>query len=382
MPRDVTNWSLLLPHADVFSPRPVPAWIGYDDPQAALSQAGGVPGGDEGPLLVVVNDPDRATDTVSALRALRRAAPRRRLSILVATGSHVFDEAARARHEAPLRAVMGDVCPIDWHDALAGPFAEVGGVRVSAAVAAARDVVGIGSVEPHWFAGLTGAHKTLSVGVMARGDIESNHVHALDEGADPFVVDGNPVLERLLGVLDAVTEGRRVLALQHVHERWVAGAPRAALAAAAGAARHRWLHTVDTPYDLLVAVVEAPLDRTLYQAEKGLKNNEHAVRAGGTLVIDAPLSGGVGPRRFVDLLRDAPDAETAASLIAMQGYRLGDHKAVRWRRLQARGVRLRVTGRLDADTLRVTGLSTFDPDAATGRVAVVRDAAHTVVRPR
>ena len=42
-----------------------------------------------------------------------------------------------------------------------------------------------------------------------------------------------------------------------------------------------------------VAEVEAPLDRDLYQADKGLKNTEFVIRDGGVILLDAGCNSGV-----------------------------------------------------------------------------------------
>ena len=145
---------------------------------------------------------------------------------------------------------------------------------------------------------------------------------------------------------------------------------------------------------MLVCHVLPPLDRSLYQAEKALKNSEHAVRDGGAMVLVAACPDGVGPRRFVDLLAAAPDEASARAHIEERGYRLGDHKAVRWRSLQARGVRIGLVAPAfpEADA-QAAGLRVFREAAQArawareqfgnaARVVNVPDAAHTVVHVR
>jgi hypothetical protein len=314
---------------------------GHADAASALAAAGGAPkSSPQSPLVVVVNDPDRDTDSASALRAVRTDVGARPLRVVVATGSHVWDEAARAAHEAPLVAAAGAPTEVVWHDGAADANVAVGPARLDAAVAGARDVVGVGSVEPHWFAGLTGAHKTLTVGVMHRNDIAANHVLAMSADARPFRLEGNPVHEGLVRVLDALCGGRSVVALNSVGRRWFGGAPLDALAQASGASRARWRRTVARRFDFVVAVVDPPLSRTLYQAEKGIKNNEFAVADGGTILLDADCESGIGPDRFFHLLLLAPTEDSTRAAIERDGYRLGDHKAHRLRALQARGVRI------------------------------------------
>jgi len=286
-----------------------------------------------------------------------------------------------------LHAAAARPTKIVWHDGVAGPHVAVGPARLLDVVARAGDLVGVGSVEPHWFAGFTGAHQTLTVGVMKREDIEASHFHAMDAASRPCRLDGNPVHEGFVRVLDALTRDRRVVALNQVGPRWFGGAPLDSLSAAAEVARARWSRKVATPFDFLVAVVDPPLSRSLYQAEKGVKNSEFAVRDGGTIVLDAACEDGVGPARFVELLAAAPTESAARRHVAERGYRLGDHKAVRLRALQARGVRIvLVAPRFPADAASAAGIEVVaDREAAardlSGRGAVVRDAGNMIVEP-
>ncbi len=380
-------------------PRPVFAASGRTDPLAALAEAGGPPeSAPEAPLLVVVNDPDRATDSATALRAIRSGAGDRPIRVLVATGSHRWSHDVQEEHEAPLREAVGDPCEFRWHDAYDRAHVELRGadgtaVHIDRWLSEAADVIAVGSVEPHWFAGLTGAHKTLTVGVMAIESISANHVHALDAGSRPLRLAGNPVHEGLERVVRALEETRTILALQQVVGRWLAGRPLACLAAAAPTAEARWLARVPRAFDFLVAVVAPPLSRTLYQAEKGVKNTENAVRDGGAIVLDAACEDGVGPSRFLDLLGRAPDSTSALDLLAREGYHLGDHKAVRLRMLHDRGVRLAlVSSTFPEEAAHVAGFHVFRTREEAGRAlrgafggsslgAIVQDAGHMVVEP-
>ena len=111
--------------------------------------------------------------------------------------------------------------------------------------------------------------------------------------------------------------------------------------ALAGQVRRGYLRRIDRPADALVLHVEGVLGRSFYQADKAIKNSEWAVRDGGCLVLDAPCPEGVGQSHFMELLREAPTWASAEELLRRRGYRLGDHKAVRLRRLtDRRGVRV------------------------------------------
>lgn len=264
--------------------------------------------------------------------------------LLVATGTHRADPAALTDRMGGLPVEVHDCDDAAAHVALdeGAPW------RIDRRVGRADLVLAFGSVEPHYFAGWAGAHKTTTVGVWDRATTARNHRGALETSAQPTALDGNPIHEDIAACLAKLEEDRRVLAVNHVLDpagRALAvgvGTWRGSLRRCAAAAARRFVRALPAPVDVLVAVVEGPLARSLYQADKGLKNTEAAVKDGGDLVLVAGLEQGVGPDRFVRLLEQAPDLAAARTRVEADGYVLGDHKAVRWRALEARGVKIRV----------------------------------------
>lgn len=380
----------------VVEPRPVAPDFGFATPGEALAAAG-FPADDAAsrPVLVVVNDPDRATRSAEALAAVRARAGTRRIEILVATGAHRFPTDVRTAHAAPLLAAAGSPSRIGWHDAHE-PYAHArlpvtrrSMSKYAQILAATSEVVVVGSVEPHWFAGVTGAHKALTVGLFEVGEIERNHANAVYSDARPFRLAGNPVFDDLRPAIEEICARHRPVAVQHVGDRWLAGDPLATLPALAAAAEARWLVRVREPLDHVVCRVEPPLSRTLYQAEKAVKHTEFSVRDGGVIAVVAECEDGTGPTRFVEMMRSAADGVTLLAQVTRQGYRLGDHKALRLRSLLDRGVRLfLVSASMDAaaggrapTVAGFTVVPTLDAirPLLAGRGADVRDAAHCVL---
>jgi nickel-dependent lactate racemase len=370
------------------------------DAEAAIATALAV-AGDGDPLTVLVNDPQRATASRGVLEGLARERPDG-FRLLVATGTHRFGDAERSAFARELAWDL-PVTDLAWHDADAEKLAAVAEERpwsVHPWLLSSPGVVAVGSVEPHYFAGFTGAHKTATIGCAARADIERNHALALDRPGRPALLAGNPVHEdiarmlsglearRPLGAVNLVQVGREVVSAD-------GGSPRGALRVARRTAESAFVRRLDAPLDALVAEVSGPLAATFYQADKGIKNNESAVRDGGCLVLVAPCREGVGQDHFVELLRAAGTCEQAVEAVRRRGYRLGDHKAVRLRRLTdpaQRGVRLVVVAEgLDEQTLRLLGAQGA-PSAAEAleragfspsrhRVVRVRDAGNTCALP-
>ncbi len=345
-------------------------------------------------LTLLVNDTHRFTDTRSFIDAViaildHRLATDRipPLRVLVATGSHLAGDDEKRAHEASMLGPHSSrIAEVAWHDARSeGGLRAVGNTTLHAWMAEAGFYLACGSMEPHYFAGITGAHKTLTVGVMSLEGLRANHEHALSPAARPLKLDGNPVH---VGIVDALADledsGARLLVLNQVivDGRVVgltAGHPLEALVQGLAIVRSCFAAEVDEEADLVVAEVGPPLSRDFYQADKGIKNTEFAVRAGGVLLLEAECTHGVGIDHFVELLRAAPTAEEARAIVAARGYRLGDHKAVRLRSLtEERGVRVGLVSRgVAADIAAVLGVSVF-PDrtaAAAWALAALGDEA-------
>lgn len=322
---------------------------------------------DGGSLVLVVNDPTRSTATTATLGALSKRAPGalRRARVVVGTGSHSFGAAERAAYEQELELSKVGITTVSWHDARSDSLVDLGGFRVHPWIADAEHVLAIGSVEPHYFAGLTGAHKTLAIGCIALQDIERNHERALDPATRILTLDGNPVFDGIASMAARIASGRSVVAInQIVHEGRVVAAevgdPVGTVRSLRAGVVDLYANVLERSFDVLHLRVPPPLGRSFYQADKALKNHDLAVRDGGAIILEAACEEGVGQRAFIDLLQAAPTFDDALALIARRGYKLGDHKAVLLRRLmdeKRRGVRvLIVSPVLDATALERTGI--------------------------
>jgi nickel-dependent lactate racemase len=324
------------------------------------------------PLTLVLNDHHRFTDTrpfVDAVFAiLDAAAVQLPVRVLIASGTHPAHALERSAHEERIAApYLARIAELEWHDCDAADLARIGGYEFHHWLAGGGHYLACGSMEPHYFAGVTGAHKTMTVGVMSRASIERNHAHAMSSDVAPLKLAGNPVHEGVVAALGALeSTGARVLALNQVISNGrvvgaTAGHPLAALEQGLATVRRCFAHRVERPLDLIVARLGAPLDRDLYQADKGIKNTEAAVRDRGVLVVEAECKAGIGIRHFVELLEQAPTHAAAREIVAKRGYRLGDHKAVRLRALtDVRGVRVAlVSPNVDASMSRVLGMQVF-----------------------
>ncbi|HYC54152.1 MAG TPA: lactate racemase domain-containing protein [Candidatus Binatia bacterium] len=337
-------------------------------------------------LTLVINDPHRLTDTPAFLDAVvglldsglaGEKIPA--LRVLVASGSHVSTAEERQAHETAMLSRHAErLAEVVWHDARnESGLRQVGNHVLHSWMAEGGFYLACGSMEPHYFAGITGGHKTLTVGVMAMESLTANHEHALSSQARPLKLDGNPVH---VGVVDALADledsGARLLALNQVlvDGRVIAvtaGHPLEALNHGVATVRSCFSAAVEEPVDLVVAQMQGPLSRDLYQADKGIKNTEAAVREDGVLLLESSCPKGVGIDHFVELLRAAPTVEEARAIVQERGYRLGDHKAVRLRALtDERRVQVGViTAGVPEDLSDVLGMKIFRDRAAAAQWA-------------
>lgn len=284
-----------------------------------------------GPAWAAINDPERATPTGSLLKTLRALRPDIRWTVAVACGTHRHPQPIRDAHEAAhdLHTFCAD--RILWHDGQTPQTA------LPTAPPLHVPVLAIGSVEPHWFAGWTGAHKTLTVGLWDRDRIEHNHAHAMSPAADVCRLDSNPVYEGFVSALTPWMAQRTaplaaanfVFSDNTLHSIHIAPCALTALQDAIPSARSHFVKTIPAPLDRLLARVDGPLGVSLYQAMKAIKNNASALRDGAALILSAPCPHGVGISHFTKLLAAHPTWAAADAFVRTQGYRLGDHKAVR-----------------------------------------------------
>jgi nickel-dependent lactate racemase len=320
--------------------------------------------------LFIVNDVERATPTAAVLDDLER------LNLLpdsaefiVATGTHAWPGPAGL--ETVFRRRLPEVASrVHVHDGRdekshvrVGRTSRGTDVLLDRRVVEAEALVVIGSVEPHYFAGFTGGRKGLFPGIAAYPSIEKNHRLAMGSGSQVMRLQGNPVHEDMAEAAGLLGD-KPVFSIQVVLDGGnrvcgaFAGGLSDSLHQAAQLAEKIYGVPVAEPADIVVAVVDPPLDRSLYQAHKAIENTRSAVKPGGILILAAACSEGIGDDSFVRLLSASRDPEDVL-LRADRDYRLGFHKAARIADL-ARRISLLAVTRLEPDVLKSVFMHPFD----------------------
>jgi len=291
-------------------------------------------------ISVIVNDATRRIPTSKILKIFLRQIPWERLEILIATGTH------RAPTDGEIDQIMGDIRNsfegrIFIHDCYDNEsMIELGrtsrGTRIiiSRKLAAAEAVICINSVEPHFFAGLTGGRKSLVPGMAAFETIVANHSHAKSELAKSLNLENNPV-HLDLEEATAMVAQMPIFSIQLVLSRegdiigLYCGDLGESFMRAAGEARQAYSIPIDKHYDIVFAIGESPFDNNLYQLQKGQEHGAEAVADGGILIVVGACREGIGSPYFVRLAEDYPTPRSALSRRALTDNRFGIHKLIK-----------------------------------------------------
>ena len=183
-----------------------------------------------------------------------------------------------------------------------------------------------GLIEPHLMAGFSGGRKLICPGIAALETVKVWHGPDFLESpkADCGILEGNPVHEentwigRKTGcdfianvVIDA---GRRPL-------KFVAGDMVEAFHEGVDFVRDVVRDTVPEPVDIVVTSCAGyPLDTTFYQAVKGLTGALPIVKQGGTIILAASLSEGIGSPQFQQLFDENESLEIFMERILGKDY--------------------------------------------------------------
>lgn len=257
--------------------------------------------------------------------------PREKILILVATGLH------RPNHGPELVEMVGqyifDNYRIENHDGLSldqhtylGESPRGVPMWIDSRYVRADLKIATGLIEPHLMAGFSGGRKLICPGIAALETVKVWHSPAFLEHpkADCGILEGNPVHEentwigREAGcdfIVNVVIDAeRRPLA-------YVAGDMVAAFEQGVEFVRSVVRDTVKAPVDIVVTCGAGyPLDTTFYQSVKGMTGALPIVREGGTIVLAASMSEGIGSPQFQELFRDHPSLDVFLERILSGKY--------------------------------------------------------------
>lgn len=216
-----------------------------------------------------------------------------------------------------------------------------------------------GLIEPHFMAGYSGGRKLICPGIAHQDTIVTWHGPAFLEhpNARAGSLDGNPVHEenswiaRRAGchfiVNTALDAQRRILAV-------VAGDQERAWRVGVDFVEQLVVDSVPQPVDIVVTSGAGyPLDTTYYQSIKGMVAAAPIVKPGGTIIIAAGMSEGIGSSDFQRIFREFPTLDAFMERLLSGQSSIPDQWQVEELAKARRQAKIKVvTDGLPAETLR------------------------------
>jgi nickel-dependent lactate racemase len=247
--------------------------------------------------------------------------PDDQIDVIIGRGTHRFPTDEELMDK--LGQEVMDRLRVSVHDADGGDFAYMGAttrgteVRVNRLVAEASLVIGIGTVNPHYFAGYGGGAKLVLPGVCSRETIKQNHVLIRDPNANAGIMDGNPVWEDMLEAARLAKLTFKFDALLNSSKEicgLFGGEVEAQQRAAVEALKE--MYGVAVPAEADVTITSGyPLETNLIQSGKAILLADTVTKPGGTIVLISSCPSGAGPLMY-ETLSQRPGSEEVVQWIA------------------------------------------------------------------
>jgi len=188
-----------------------------------------------------------------------------------------------------------------------------------------------GFIEPHFFAGFSGAGKAIMPGMAGIQTIFGNHCAAniADPNATWGRTHGNPIWEEIQEVAHKVPS-TFLINVTLDRERKITGIFSgdldAAYAKGVDFVRQFAMVAVDEPFDIVITSNSGyPLDLNLYQSVKGMSAASQIVKPGGVIFIAASCWDGIPDHgQFKELLEDAGDPVNLLKNVMKKNYCIQD----------------------------------------------------------
>ena len=226
-------------------------------------------------------------------------------------------------------------------------------VEICRAVVEADFVVCTGNIEYHYFAGYSGGAKAIMPGCASRASVEANHAMQFWPGARAGSYEDNPVRQD-------IEQAGQMVGIDFILNVVLDEQKRIVKAVAGDVIRAHAIgrQFVDSIYgafipersDIVLASCGGhPKDLNLYQAQKALENASRAVKPGGTVILMAECSEGLGDGVFTEYMAGMDLDEILNSIV--EKFVLGGHKAAAVARVLKKCNVILVTG-MDPDLVR------------------------------
>jgi len=297
-------------------------------------------------VLIVVSDATRATASAQVVNLLVRRLVQSgvspaQMAVIFATGIHrPVSDKEKLELLSPfivqrLRILAHDA--YDQTQLIALGNTESGmTVEVNSALREFSHVFVIGGITFHYFAGFTGGRKSVCPGLASAQTIEATHMLALDfetggrrAGVRAGLLDGNPVHEACEGVARLVAPSWAINTIVDEQKRAVkmfCGDWRLAHRAACEYYLDQYSVNISKQHDIVIASCGGfPHDINLIQAHKALDMAALACKDGGTIILLAECSDGLGRPDFLKWFEENDSRALAARLV--NGYEVNGQTA-------------------------------------------------------
>ena len=258
------------------------------------------------------------------LRQIREGNPHADITILIATGCHRGTTKAELVDKFGAEIVEKEniyVHDCDEREKLVniGTLPSGGDCEINTIAMNADLLLAEGFIEPHFFAGFSGARKSVLPGVAGRTTVLANHCSEFIDHpkARTGILEGNPIHEDMLWAARTAKLAYIVNVVLNEDKEVIyaaAGAPEQAHAE--GVRFRSGLCGVNAvPADEVITTNGGyPLDQNVYQAVKGMTAAEATVKEGGVIIMLAKSNDGIGGDHFYHQLADEPDIHKTMEL--------------------------------------------------------------------
>ncbi len=195
--------------------------------------------------------------------------------------------------------------------------------------------VGIGTINPHYFAGYGGGPKIVLPGISGRDTIRHNHVMIREPGTTQGNMEGNPLWEDMLEAARLVGLDMKIDCLLNSEKkiyRVFMGDVEAGQKEAVKALIEVYGAAVPKMADVTITSA-FPLETDLIQSGKSILLADDITRPGGTVILLSACPDGAGPLMY-ETLAERPEPEQVVDWIAEgKASTTGGPMASRLRRL-------------------------------------------------
>ena len=245
-----------------------------------------------------------------------------RIQVVIGRGTH--RETTPEELEAKLGRSTLERFDVSVHDVddtdnlvLVGMTSRETPVWINRKVAEANLAIGIGTINPHYFAGYGGGAKLMLPGISGRESIVHNHAMIADKNAVQGKMEGNPIWEDMLEAARIAKLGIKIDLLLNTRKE-VCSIFAGEVEKAQKAAVKALLDIYGLPVPKLADITLTagyPLETDLIQSGKAILLANEVTKDGGAIVLLSALSDGAGPLLY-ETLREKPEPETVIQWIA------------------------------------------------------------------